>query len=432
VALVDNVLQLLPNTKRIVFVLGNSAIEQFWVRVVRDELKRFEGRVAIEIPHTLSLEQLEQQVSALPSDAAVFFAQIYVDGANVSREQHVTLARLRAASRVPIFGLYESQFGNGIVGGPLISEKAVAVMTADIAARMVDGRALTPGPRTLPLGVPIYDARELSRWSIPDSRLPQPQEVRFRMPTLWQQYRWQIVAAASLLVLQSLLLVGLLLQRARRRRAEQEARQLNGRILGAQEEERRRLGRELHDDVTPRLARLAIEARRLQGPALVAQGFPMHDELVRLSEDVHAFSYRLHPTVLDDLGLVDALQAECDRWARGQQLQVLFSARDVAESPATETATALFRIAQESLRNANRHAQARRVDVTLAPQDGGLRLSVHDDGIGIDDGAIDTQPGLGLASMHARAHQVGGWLQILGEPGAGTTVIAWVPARASA
>ena len=90
---------------------------------------------------------------------------------------------------------------------------------------------------------------------------------------------------------------------------------MSGRLLTAHEDERRRLARELHDDLTQRLARLAVEAGRLERTS-GADAVAMRKDLSHLSEDVHAMSYRLHPSVLDDLGLVEALRAECDRVAR--------------------------------------------------------------------------------------------------------------------
>jgi signal transduction histidine kinase len=110
----------------------------------------------------------------------------------------------------------------------------------------------------------------------------------------------------------------------------------------------------------------------------------MREELVRLSEDVHALSYRLHSSVLDDLGLVEALRAECDRVARREPMRVNLEARDVPHKLPREAALCLFRVAQETLRNVARHANARTADVSLAVEDAGLRLAVRDDGVGFD------------------------------------------------
>lgn len=216
-----------------------------------------------------------------------------------------------------------------------------------------------------------------------------------------------------------------------RRRAEEAARDLSGRLIRAQEEERARLARELHDDITQRLARLAIDVGRCeQGTSeqpLAETMRAVRAGLVRLSEDVHALSYRLHPSVLEDLGLVEALKAEGERLARQESLRVNLQLREVPKPVPHDAALCLFRVAQEALRNVARHAQARTVEVSLRSLDGGLQLAVQDDGRGFDPAVQRPRPSLGLASMRERVHLLGGELDIDTVPGRGTTIVAWVP-----
>lgn len=238
-----------------------------------------------------------------------------------------------------------------------------------------------------------------------------------------------IMSGASIVLLQAALITALLLQRAGRRSAERAAVGLTGRLLTAHEDERRRLARELHDDLTQRLARLAIDAGKLERNAEgggLATG--MRKDLVRLSEDVHALSYRLHPSVLDDLGLVEALRAECDRVERHGDLRVEVDARDVPETLAIETSLCLFRVAQEALNNAVRHAGASAVSVLLSPRGKGLQLAVSDNGVGFDPGGSRDRASLGLASMRERVRHLRGEIDIESTLGRGTTVVAWVPA----
>jgi signal transduction histidine kinase len=148
---------------------------------------------------------------------------------------------------------------------------------------------------------------------------------------------------------------------------------------------------------------------------------------VKLSEDVHALSYRLHPSVIDDLGLVEALKAECDRVARAGSVSVDVDAREIPPKLPQDTALCLFRIAQEALRNVVRHAGASAVEVSIAPMDGGLQLAVSDNGAGFDSARDAGRHSLGHASMRERVHLLGGEVDIESTPGHGTTVIAWVP-----
>jgi PAS domain S-box-containing protein len=209
----------------------------------------------------------------------------------------------------------------------------------------------------------------------------------------------------------------------------QEIQQLAGRLITAHEDERGRLARELHDDLTQRLARLAIDAGRMESAANAPEGMrALREDLVRLSEDVHALSYRLHPSVLDDLGLVEALKAECDRVARHGELRVDVEASGVPPALPAEASLCLFRVAQEALSNAARHAHASTVTVLLSPRASGLQLAVTDDGSGFDTTRGRDRASLGLASMRERVRLLSGDLDIRSAPGRGTIVVAWVPA----
>jgi PAS domain S-box-containing protein len=211
--------------------------------------------------------------------------------------------------------------------------------------------------------------------------------------------------------------------------SHREIQQLAGRLLTVHEDERRRLARELHDDLTQRLARLAIDAGRMERAADAPAGMrPLREDLVRLSEDVHALSYRLHPAVLDDLGLVEALKAECDRLVRRGDLRVDVEASTVSAALPAEASLCLFRVAQEALNNAARHGHASAVTVTLAPRDRGLHLVVQDNGSGFDPERSREHASLGLASMRERVRLLQGEFHIDSTPGRGTTVVAWVPA----
>ena len=211
-----------------------------------------------------------------------------------------------------------------------------------------------------------------------------------------------------------------------------ETRQLAGRILTAQEDERKRIARELHDDISQQLAAGAIEAGKAEQdlsapqPARAAlAGLKQH--LIALSDDVHRLSRQLHPAILDDLGLKDALRAECDRVAERERLAVNFRCGQLPAGVPRDLALCLYRIAQEALRNAVKHAQADRVDVTLNADLEFLDLEVRDFGRGFDPVAGERRSGLGLASMEERVRLVSGEILISSSPGQGTTIQVRVP-----
>ena len=239
---------------------------------------------------------------------------------------------------------------------------------------------------------------------------------------------WRLCAV---ILVQAALISWLLYEHRKRRRSEAAAHELGGRLINAHEEERARIARELHDDVTQRLAALAIDAgrdERNSGPTGGAAMRSMREGLVRLSEDVHALSYRLHPSILEDLGLIEALKAECERFSQCP-VRLEANTRDIPDVLPQDVALCLFRIAQEGLRNVARHAGARRAEVSLRRLDGGLELTVKDDGAGFDPGQHRAQMSLGHASMRQRVALLGGTIDIESSSGHGTTILAWVPLR---
>jgi len=221
-----------------------------------------------------------------------------------------------------------------------------------------------------------------------------------------------------------------------RKQADDSLRELSHRLIQAQEDERALLARELHDDLTQRLAVLAIDVGRAeQGARDEVQARVMRgvrEGLVRLSEDVHALAYQLHPSVLDELGLAEALRTECERRSRQGQVEVSVRLDPPPEDVARDVALCLFRVAQEALNNVVRHARARTATLDLHPMDGGLLLAVRDDGVGFDPASPGTGRSLGLASMRERVQLVKGTLDVESAPGQGTTVIAWAPVERGA
>ena len=213
--------------------------------------------------------------------------------------------------------------------------------------------------------------------------------------------------------------------------SHREVQQLAGRLITAHEDERRHLARELHDDMTQRLALMAIDVGQMEQ----VSGAPgelrsLREELVKLSEDVHALSYRLHPSVLDDLGLVEALRAECERVARrgSMSVNVDVDMKGLPLSMTSDSSLCLFRIAQEAMSNALRHAHASAVAIHLTPERMGYQLVVTDNGDGFNLLTPCGHVSLGFASMRERVRARHGELDIVSAPGQGTTVTAWVPA----
>jgi signal transduction histidine kinase len=430
----ENILRVRPETRRIAVIVGDTPLERFWRKQLERDGASLADRVTFVWFDGLSLVQMTERIAALPPDSAVFYALLLVDAAGVPHERLEALARMKRAAKVPIFGLYEDELGKGVVGGPINSQTRVGREAARVALRQLS----VPSPAspefvTVLMDDPIYDARELQQWGVDESRLPPGSEVRFREPSPWARYRAEIIAASLVIAAQAALIAALLVQRARRRRAEHEARSLGGRLITAYEDAGRRLARELHDDITQRLAGVSIEAAtlgRLGDPAArKAAEQSIGSELAALSRDVHALSYRLHPSVVDDLGLGDALRMECEGAARRSAVEVRFQGDDAGNAIRGDRALCLFRVAQEALRNALRHARPQQVRIELQTVDGGTRVSVIDDGHGFDVDAPRDRASLGMASMRERVALLGGRLEVRSQRGHGTRVTACLPAE---
>lgn len=217
--------------------------------------------------------------------------------------------------------------------------------------------------------------------------------------------------------------------------AQEKLRDLADQVMTAQEEERRRIAGELHDDVTQRLATLGIELGLLKQTSMGARDLDLHGELSRLqtqilqlSEDIRRLSHSLHPSILEHSDLAASLEMHCREFTGQHGITAGFTARDVPHDIPRPVALALYRIVQESLRNVARHSGATAASVVLTGE-GGTRLSLYviDNGKGFDVEKSKISPGLGLVSIEERARHIGASVTIDSMPDAGTRLTVHVP-----
>ena len=213
-----------------------------------------------------------------------------------------------------------------------------------------------------------------------------------------------------------------------------DLRLLASQLLRLQEEERRRISRDLHDDINQRLALLSIDIEMLEqqlpnaSDRTVRTVRTIQNRIVELSDNVRRLAYQFHPSILDDLGLSIALRRLVDDFQTRTGIEARFIGKDIPKHVAKEVVTCLYRVAQEGLANISRHAKAKNVRVELQRVRDGLQLMMSDDGVGFDMNRHDGQRGsLGLLSMRERVSLVAGTLGIQSTPGEGTQICAWVP-----
>jgi signal transduction histidine kinase len=384
------------------------------------------------------LEDVLKAVAALPNQTVILVGVFVRDAAGHDFVTPEVIRRIAASSSVPIYGLTDNAVGAGAVGGHVVSYEAHGKTAADLALRVLAGAR--PPPTESGTNVSTVDARQLERWRLDSRRLPAGSVVRFREPSVWEQYRWYVVAAVSALLVQTGLIGGLLVLYVQRRRAQArlaesvtEIQTLAGRLITAQEEERRRIARELHDGVNQKLSALSIALTTL-GRSVPSGAADLTGALARLQEraaglvdEVRQLSHELHPGVLQHVGLVAALQGYCEEFEGEHGLAMTFRADEDLGVVPIDHALCLYRATQEALGNVAKHAKARHVRVNLARDHDDVRLTVADDGCGFDLTEARSRGGLGLISLDERVRLVGGQVTIRSGPQEGTEMGIQVP-----
>jgi signal transduction histidine kinase len=215
---------------------------------------------------------------------------------------------------------------------------------------------------------------------------------------------------------------------------EQRIGDLPGRLITAQEAERARIARDLHDGVCQDVTAISVDLSHLRrqcgnmtGQELGAALLSIERRAAVVAEELRRLSHGLHPAVLQHVGLVAALQSHCTEIERQHHLDVTFFAAGAVEPIDPRTSLALFRIAQEALRNTARHAHARHVTVSLARREGTLTMTVADDGGGFDVTAMRRSGGLGLVSIEERVRLMQGRVAIGSRRDNGTVIEVSVP-----
>jgi len=438
-----------PDLKNVFVVTGASSRDDVWLGRVRAQFQPFESRFAITYLSGLTTKELLARLASLPDRSIVYYVLVYQDGAGANFAPIDYLDRVQLAARVPTYGWSDSAMDHGIVGGSLFSQEALIEAVAAPALRVLHGEPASSIPVSAPdLNVAQVDWRQLRRWGISEARIPAGTLVKFREPERWDRYKGYILAALIALLAQSLLIAGLLLQRRMRRWAEIRVREneaalrtsherihdLGGRLLLAQEAERARIARELHDDVNQQVALLAIDLELLREGRQRPDAATLVEEACErahgIAKSLHDLSHQLHPARLRMLGLVPALSG-LQRELSRPDCVIDFSSDNVPSTLPHDITLCVFRVAQEALHNALTHGAASRVQVRLRGESDMLVMTIVDDGVGFD---VDDawRRGLGLVSMGERLESVAGTLDIQSRAGAGTRLSISVPFSATA
>jgi signal transduction histidine kinase len=396
----------------------------------------------------LPVKDLQARLATLPQHSLVYYLHIFEDGDGKVFAPAEALGLIAAKANCPIFCHVDSYIGRGAVGGRVFSFESAGKNAAELGVRILAGeRPGRIGVQPIAENAYLFDWRQLQRWRIPEASLPAGSVVKFKVPTLWEAYKWRLIVLISVCLLQGLMIMGLVVQRTRRGRAERHRlaaeaelrrsqatlRELAGKLLTAEQTERRSIARELHDDLGQGLALLSVELDLLQQKSPVdssefnARVAKLSTRIKQLSTSIHELSHQLHPMKLEQLGLVAAVRALCKELSETHDLEIRFLHDDIPSFIPQDIAICLYRVAQEGLQNIVKHSQAHHVGVELHLQGGAICLEINDDGIGFHPNSAATHEGLGLASMRERIRLVNGEIQMNPRGGGGTKITALVP-----
>lgn len=443
--------RLQPDARHLFVIAGSGFIDRRWQPIARRVVEARERKLETTYLFDLPYDELIAKVSRLPKGSILILLSVFRDGNGRTLMPSEVAASLINSSSVPIYAPYPYPV-RGFIGGFSESYEAMGRTAADITLEILAGRdPASISPQASSEVTYRVDYEAMQRWGLNESNLPPGTAVLFKEPGVWELYRWYIVAAISLIALQSILITALFVQRARRWTAEmdnrrkegalrvsyEQLRHLAGRLINAQDEERRRIARELHDDVGQRVASLSIGLSSLRRhlpdtPELTkAELSRLQQVTVNLAEDMRDLSHDLHHGVLEYAGLPEALRERCEEITRASNTSIDLHVAEGWTEVTDDVKLCLYRVAQEALRNIAKHAHARTGRISVACENGRVVMEIADDGDGFDANGSGRHCGLGLLSMRERVRMLGGTLEITSAPKAGTVATVCIPTGGS-
>jgi len=436
----DAALRLQPRTKHVVVVGGSGPADRRYEALARKDLRSYEARLEFTYLTDLEMPALLERLKRLPNDTIIIFISFSQDAAGTRFVGPTeSFPMVAAAANAPVFGVFDFlSFGQGMVGGYVNSMAAQGQAAGGIALRVLQGERLQNIPLVEGANLYMFDWRALRRWKFRESDLPPGSIVLYRQPSVWEQYKWWISGTLGLVALELLLIAVLLTNLRRRRRAEGSLKELAGQLLHSQDEERRRMARDLHDGTAQDLGGIALFLSRvLRDPALAEYGArhlleEAHSLSRKVLQEVRSVSYALHPPMLEGSGLVAALRWYLDGLMKRTNLRIVFDPPPEMEPLPPEVDGTLFRIVQESISNILRHSGADTMRVQLERDSKSVRMNIEDNGHGMRPEALASVDGgaplgVGIAGMRERVRQFAGKFEIR-SGSAGTTVLVSVPA----
>ena len=463
----DLALNLHPQTKKVFVISGTPEHDKRFETTARQELSGYEKRVQITYLTDLPLDDLLNQVKALPPDSLILYLwQRSALETDKALQTFDVLEKIRQVASVPIYGMGSRNVGYGIVGGYVQDSERNGLETAELVRRILNHTRAQDIPVDSASSVPMFDWRELKRWGINETSLPSGSVVRFKELTLWEQYKWRIVAAGSLLVIQTLIITALLFERRRRRRAKEALDRLNTELemrieartaaLNAKSRELESFAYSVAHDLKAPLrgidgySRILLEdhAGNLDqdGQSLVHTIQNSTDEMNQLIDDLLAYSRLERRELKTDriklAPMIDSLVEEKRREAAERRIDFVV---DINGATALADASGLAQALRNYLDNAIKFTgkvNEPRIEIGSQERGESCVLWVRDNGIGFDmkyhdqifdifqrlNGTEDYPgTGIGLAIVRKAMERMGGRAWAESNPGRGATFYLEIP-----
>jgi PAS domain S-box-containing protein len=226
VGTIELILRLQPEIRRVVLIGGTAEVDRQVMSRAQEAARAYAPQVGFEVWDKRSMKDILTAASSLPPQTAILFTRMFRDGVGGAVNSSQAAQSIAKVSNVPVYVMTDTMLGTGAIGGSTVDLVSLGRRAGELADRILNGAE----PKSLPLeiitqGIPVFDWRALKRWGISEDRLPPGSVVRFRAPSVWEQYRWYIVGALLIIALQAGLIADLLLHRSRRKRAEEKLRE---------------------------------------------------------------------------------------------------------------------------------------------------------------------------------------------------------------
>lgn len=475
---IESALHLYPDTKEIVIVNDRSEDGLIYDQIIRQSILPFSDKIDFQIWDNVSMEELVDHIRGVQAGTLVLWVNFTVDSEGTTFSFERSLGLVSAKCKVPILSMWKFYLGNGVLGGMMVDGEPQGKEVAKIVIDILMGE---PVENLMGLKAPenqlIFDYTRMKRFDIPYKALPQGRIVTEEPQSVLWKYKkigWTVLAIA--LVLEATVII-LSVVTYKSKKAEQQLEELvdkrtleltsaNERLKGeiterkkveealieseetlhklsvnlltVQENERRRISVELHDELGQSLAALKLQVGSIkkqlgeQTPLVLFDGCEdLRQSINIIIENVRRLSRDLSPVALDDLGIDVALEYLITNFAKLHEIDVTFNLVEITHLFCQGAQRHIYRIVQESLNNIGKHSNATKVDIRIEKKKNRIFLIVKDNGNGFNAEEFQhrktPKSGIGLTAMAERVRILEGLLDIESEVGKGTTITVSLP-----